>query len=63
MKVGDLVAVTLHTNTTMMGLVEKINHDPINRVDSMFPYLIYFNDGDYNDWFGLQSLELINESR
>jgi hypothetical protein len=63
MKVGNLVSVTLHTDTTMLGLVEKINHDPIDHVDSMFPYLVYFNDNDYSDWFGLRSLEVISESR
>ena len=63
MKVGNLVAVTLHTDTTMLGLVENINHDPIDPIDSMFPYLIYFNDDNHNDWFGLRSLELISESK
>jgi len=60
MRVGDLVAVTLHTNTTMLGLVEKINYDHADPVDSMFPYLVYFSNNDYNDWYGLSSIEVIN---
>lgn len=64
MKVGDLVVATLHTNTTMMGLITAVNVDPLaNRIDSMFPYHVCFNDGSFNDWFGVNTLELVSESR
>ena len=52
MKVGDLVEVTTHTNKRYMGLVIEINNKPSGVIDRMFPYLIFFNNGDLpSDWY------------
>jgi hypothetical protein len=65
MKVGDLVSVTMHTDITMIGLIEEVklnpsSHDPI---DAMFPYRICFSDHSYDDWYELSNLKVISESR
>ena len=44
MKVGDLVVARLHTNKKVMGLVTEVNSNPLDPIDSMFPYFICFND-------------------
>lgn len=71
MKVGDLVLAETHTNAKFLGLVTKVNRgsrpltgDPIEDIDSMFPYHITFlNNRMPNDWYRADSLEVLNESR
>ena len=63
MKVGDLVVAMLHTNKQVLGLVIEVNSNPLDPIDSMFPYFICFNDYNFNDWYGPDTLEVISESR
>ena len=64
MRLGDLVEVTTHTNKRYRGLVIEINNNPSDVVERMFPYLIFFNNGDLpNDWYRTDDMELISESR
>ena len=70
MKVGDLVVAEIHTNEKILGLVTEVNSeplpltgDPIDSIDSMFPYYITFIDGFPSDWYGSDTLEVISESR
>ena len=64
MRLGDLVEVTTHTNKRYRGLVIEINNNPSDVIERMFPYLIFFNNGDLpNDWYRTDDMELISESR
>ena len=64
MRLGDLVEVTTHTNKRYRGLVIEINNNPSDVVERMFPYLIFFNNGDLpNDWYRTDDMELISENR
>ena len=63
MKVGDLVVAVIHTNKKILGLITEVNSNPLDPIDSMFPYFIYFNDYNFNDWYGPDTLEVISESR
>jgi hypothetical protein len=64
MKVGDLVVAEMHTKEKFLGLVIKVNNNPLDPIDSMFPYFINFNDNSLpNDWYGPDTLEVLNESR
>jgi len=63
-RLGDLVEVTTHTNKRYRGLVIEINNNPSDVVERMFPYLIFFNNGDLpNDWYRTDDMELISENR
>ena len=68
MKVGDLVAATLHTEDVHVGIISKCKHtkdilDVADALDIMFPYFICFADSGLNDWFGPEILKVLNESR
>lgn len=64
MRLGDLVEVTTHTNKRYRGLVIEINNNPSDVIERMFPYLIFFNNGDLpNDWYRTDDMELISENR
>jgi len=63
-RLGDLVEVTTHTNKRYRGLVIEINNNPSDVIERMFPYLIFFNNGDLpNDWYRTDDMELISENR
>ena len=63
MKVGDLVVVEIYTNEKLLGLITEVNSNPLDPIDSMFPYFICFNDYNFNDWYGSDTLEVISENR
>ena len=63
MKVGDLVVAEIHTNEKFLGLITEVNNNPLDPVDSMFPYYITFIDGFPSDWYGSDTLEVISENR
>ena len=74
MKVGDLVAATLHTEETLLGIISecKPTKDMLSddfadattsALDLMFPYFVCFNDDSFDDWYGSQTLEVVSESR
>jgi hypothetical protein len=62
-KVGDLVVVEIHTNEKFLGLITEVNSNPLDPIDSMFPYYITFIDGFPSDWYGSDTLEVISENR
>ena len=63
MKVGDLVVAEIHTNEKILVLVTEVNSNPLDPIDSMFPYYITFIDGFPSDWYMAADLEVISESR
>ena len=71
MRLGDLVQVTTGSDKKYLGLIIEGNSDPrpltgdpIEDIDSMYPYYInFFNDRMPNDWHRADSLEVISESR
>ena len=65
MKVGDLVAATLHTNNIMLGVISKCQNveGVLDELDLMFPYFVCFNDDSFDDWYGSRTLEVVSESR
>jgi len=62
MKIGNLVILRDDGDDDVLGLVIKINNS-LDPVDQMFPYFICFDNSDFNDWYPLEVLETISESR
>jgi len=60
MKSGDIVCLISENKLGLIiNTVEIATDDPL---DTMFPYHVLFAD-HLDDWFGENSLELVNESR
>ena len=71
MQIGDLVKLKWHTKTSAsrttselpaVGVIIDVKFNQKDRIDSMFPYHVYFSDKAYTDWFGSASLELASEA-